>query len=146
MGVHWKVQLLGGGSQKTDIEGGDCLKMGWVDSLFIDHLKGRLGKKGRGVDTTVHTMSTLCTLWACFENLSKCPLFSWKGWLSPTFFCRKEHLLADWEYAMWLSAVKLTWARTDECNELKQITVRRRFICQFIENLKFICSQKKFFQ
>ena len=28
-GVHWKIRLLGGGgSQKSNIEGGDCLKMG----------------------------------------------------------------------------------------------------------------------
>ena len=49
LGVHWKIQLLGGDSQKNNIEGrlGDCLKRGaWTVCRF----KGGLGKKeGVGV-------------------------------------------------------------------------------------------------
>ena len=34
MGVYWKIQLLGGGSRKTNIEWVDCLKRGaWTVDL-----------------------------------------------------------------------------------------------------------------
>ena len=40
LGFHWKIRLLGGGSQKTNIEEGDCLKRGaWPVFPF----KGRGG-------------------------------------------------------------------------------------------------------
>ena len=61
LGVHWKIWLLrgGGGSRRTNIEGGDCLKRGaWAVCWF----KGGLGKKeeggvfeeGRGWDPNAH--------------------------------------------------------------------------------------------
>ena len=35
LGVHWKIQLLGGSSWKTDKGGGDCLKRGaWTVCKF----------------------------------------------------------------------------------------------------------------
>ena len=34
-GVHGKIQLLGGGSRKTNIKQGDWLKGGGIDSLPI---------------------------------------------------------------------------------------------------------------
>ena len=42
LGVHWKIQLLGG-SQETNIEGGDCIKRGELGQLA--DLRGGLGKK-----------------------------------------------------------------------------------------------------
>ena len=45
LGVHWKIQFLEGGSRKTNIEGGNCLKRGaWAVCQF----KGELGKKEEG--------------------------------------------------------------------------------------------------
>ena len=49
MGVHWKIRLLrvGGGSRKTNIDGGDCLKRGgaWAVCWFKER---GLGKKEEG--------------------------------------------------------------------------------------------------
>ena len=65
LGVHWKIQFLEGGSRKTNIEGGNCLKRGaWAVCQF----KGELGKKEGGggvfegeggVDTPMLTMKSL---------------------------------------------------------------------------------------
>ena len=64
LGVHWKIRLLRGYSQKTNIEGGDCLKRG--DFGLFTALRGGLGKKegggvfegkgGGGVETPMHIM------------------------------------------------------------------------------------------
>ena len=35
LGVRWKIQLIEEGSWKTNIERGDCLKKGSLDSLPI---------------------------------------------------------------------------------------------------------------
>ena len=51
-GVHWKIQLLRGGSRKTNTEGGECLKRGGL-GLSAD-LEGG-GVFERGVETPMHT-------------------------------------------------------------------------------------------
>ena len=57
--VHWKIQLLGGSSQKTDIEGGTAYKVGLGK---LADLRGGLARKRgvgflrEGVDIPMHTM------------------------------------------------------------------------------------------
>ena len=59
LGVHWKIQLLGGSSQKTDIEGGTAYKVGLGK---LADLRGGLARKRgvvflrEGVDIPMHTM------------------------------------------------------------------------------------------
>ena len=47
LGVHWKIQFLGGRSYEKPIQMGDCLK-GWFGQ-FADLRVGGLGKKRSGV-------------------------------------------------------------------------------------------------
>ena len=56
MGVHWKIQLLGGGGgHKKPIQRGNCLKRGaWQE---------RGGGVLEGVDTPMHTMSYPKIIW-----------------------------------------------------------------------------------
>ena len=57
MGVHWKIWLLPGSSQKTDIEEGLPKKGVWIVCRF----KGGLGKKGG--DVFEGGLIPQCTLW-----------------------------------------------------------------------------------
>ena len=67
MGVHWKIWLLSRGSQKTNIDGEDCLKKGtWIVSWF----KGRLGKKEGAGGFKVGGLRTQCTLCITWQNNS----------------------------------------------------------------------------
>ena len=56
--VHWKIRLLGGGSRKTNIDGGLPKKETWK----VCRLKGAGGWRERGDgdfkggDNTMHTM------------------------------------------------------------------------------------------
>ena len=62
MEVHWKIRLLrGGGSRKTNIEGG-FLKKGGLDSLPNE---GGLGKKEKGgvFEGCLLPQCTLCMLY-----------------------------------------------------------------------------------
>ena len=61
LGVHWKIWLLGGSSQKTNIEGGDCLKR---KSWTVYRFKGGAWQERRvvflrGVDTPMLTLNSL---------------------------------------------------------------------------------------
>ena len=66
-GVHWKIQLLRGGSQKTNTEERDYLKRGaWT----VADLRGAWQERGGGAfegveggaETPMHTMSFLYLL------------------------------------------------------------------------------------
>ena len=77
MGVHWKIGLLKGGSRKTNIEEGDCLKRGaWTVCWFKG---GGLARKmgvvflrgGGGGDTLMHTMvAQSLNLYYCKSNFT----------------------------------------------------------------------------
>ena len=77
-GAHWKIQLLGGGSRKTNIKQGDWLKGG---ALTVCQFKlgggGVLVKKEGGdvfegvVDTLIHTMvAKSFNLYCCKSNFT----------------------------------------------------------------------------
>ena len=80
LGVHWKIGLLGGRSQKNNIAGRDCLKRGaWTVCRF----KGGLGKnEGGGV----------------FEEglIPQCALWEWyKIWRETYFLFQKWQELGE---------------------------------------------------
>ena len=67
LGVHWKIELLGGGSRKNNIEGGDCLKWGawtvcWFKGGAWQERGGGVLEWG-GVDTPMHTKSYPKIIW-----------------------------------------------------------------------------------
>ena len=57
-GVHWKIRVLGGVHEKTNIEGGLPKKGAWTFCIF----KGGLGKKNGGGSFEGGVIPQ-CTLW-----------------------------------------------------------------------------------
>ena len=72
LGVHWRIQLLGGGgSRKTNIDGG-LPKRGGLGQ-FANLMRGGLGKKEAGVFLRGRVMPQ-CTLWSSLPDSLKLQL------------------------------------------------------------------------
>ena len=102
--VHWKIQLLGGGSRKTNTEREDCLKMrGGLDSLSIE---GGLGKKERGgvfflVGGGFDTQCTLCSKLDIFTHFT----FTNLPW------CSQSMNSLIYVYSIQIPSWSQTWSR-----------------------------------
>ena len=61
MGVHWKIQFLGGQVHKKTIDRGSCLKRGMTgqfkDLRGVYKKEGVVFLRGGGIDSLMHTMS-----------------------------------------------------------------------------------------
>ena len=78
MGVHWKIQFLGGGFTKNQYIGWDSLKR-WAWTVF--KFKRRLSQQKEGcfwgglIMQCTLWKSTKCTLWKFWEFFTKCEFF-----------------------------------------------------------------------